>query len=82
VIVETQYATYTYELITGGDDLRVTFRDYWVVDSLPTNPDSDGVQPPQLPGQRLLTLTTCAELFHTDDRLVAYGVLTDTDLKS
>jgi sortase A len=24
---------------------------------------------------KLLTLTTCAELFHTDDRLVAFAVL-------
>jgi sortase A len=82
VIVETDYATYTYVLTTGGDDLRVTFKDYWVVDQLPTNPDAGGVQPSQLPGQRLITLTTCAELFHTDDRLVAFGVLEDTKLKS
>lgn len=75
VIVETAKATYTYVLTTGGDDLRVTFQDGWVVTSLPTNPQRGGVQPEQRKGQRLLTLTTCAELFHTDDRLVAFGVL-------
>jgi sortase A len=77
VIVETRTATYTYELTSGGDDLRVSFRDGWVVAPLPTNPDAGGVQPRQIAGQRLLTLTTCAELFHTDDRLVAFGILVD-----
>ena len=28
-------------------------------------------------GQALITLTTCAELFHTDDRLIAFGILVD-----
>lgn len=76
VIVETRAATYHYRLTSGGDDLRVTFQDGWVVDDLlPSNPDSGGVQPAQVEGQRLITLTTCAELFHTDDRLVAFGIL-------
>lgn len=81
VIVETGRATYTYELTSGGDDLRVTFEDVWVVDPLPTNPDAGGVQPKQIEGQRLLTLTTCAELFHTDDRLVAFGILVDREVR-
>lgn len=75
VVVETREAIYTYELITGGDDLEVTFHDTWVVDPLPTNPKPGGVQPPQKKGQRLLTLTTCAEIFHTDNRLIAFGEL-------
>ena len=29
---------------------------------------------------RLLTLVTCAELFHTDDRMVAFGHLVDRQL--
>ena len=50
----------------------------WVLDDVPQNPDAGGVQPPsQDPGQRLITLTTCSELFHTDDRLVAFGHLVD-----
>lgn len=81
VIVETRNAIYHYELISGGEDLRVTFRDGWVVDPLPKNPKRGGVQPEQEPGQRLLTLTTCAELFHTDDRLIAFAVLTSTEKK-
>ncbi len=75
VIIETREATYTYVLTTGGDALEVTFRDTWVVDELPTNPKSGGVQPDQTEGQRLLTLATCAEIFHTDNRLIAFGVL-------
>lgn len=79
VVVETRKATYTYRLITGGDDLEVSFRDTWVVDPLPTNPAAGGVQPPQRKGQRLLTLTTCAEIFHTDERLIAFGELVEKE---
>lgn len=74
VVVETQEWTYTYALDTGGADLTVPFTADWVLDEVPENPDG-GVQPAQEPGQRLLTLTTCSELFHTDDRLVAFGHL-------
>ena len=77
VIVETRAATYTYVLDTGGDDLVVPFTETWVVDALPTNPDG-GVQPDQAPGQHLITLTTCSEIFHTDDRMVAFGHLVST----
>jgi sortase A len=82
VIIETRERIYTYRLVTGGDDLRIPFTSTWVFDPLPTNPDAGGVQPPQVEGQRLLTLLTCAELFHTDDRLAAFGVLEDVEAKS
>jgi hypothetical protein len=55
-------------------DRRLTFNGVWVVDRLPTNPDG-GVEPAQRPGQRLITLTTCSELFHTDNRMIAFGHL-------
>ena len=74
--------TFTYELDTGGDDLTVNFDQTWVVDPLPTNPDEGGPQPAQEPGQRLITLTTCAELFHTDERLVAFGHLVSSTPRS
>ena len=52
-----------------------TARASGVLAPLPTNPDG-GVQPPdRSPGQRLITLTTCSELFHTDQRLLAFGHL-------
>lgn len=80
VVVETRDAVFTYELVTNPSDLVVTFEDVWVVDPLPTNPDG-GIQPAQKPGQRLITLTTCAELFATEYRMVAFGRLVDTARK-
>ncbi|MFW6773801.1 class E sortase [Nocardioides sp. CPCC 205120] len=78
VVVETRAATHTYRLTTGGDDLEVSFTDTWVVDPRPVNPAEGGPQPSAAPDARLLTLTTCAELFHTDQRLVAFGELVET----
>jgi sortase A len=78
IIIETRNATYTYVLDTGGDDLTVDFTAGWVVDPLPSNPEG-GVEPAQEPGQKLITLTTCAEIFHTDDRLIAFGHLEKTE---
>ena len=77
VIVETRTATYTYVLDTGGDDLVVPFTAGWVLDAVPHNPDG-GVEPAQDAGQRLITLTTCSELFHTDNRMIAFGHLVET----
>lgn len=75
VVVETAERTYTYVLDTAGDALSVSFDDSWVLDPEPANPDPDGVGPAAGSGGRLITLTTCAELFHTDQRLVAFGHL-------
>ncbi len=82
VVVETAEAVHTYRLTTGGDDLAVPFTDDWVLQPLPRNPTPGGPQPEQRRGARLLTLVTCAELFHTDERLVAFGVLVDTERKT
>jgi sortase A len=79
VLVETRDTVYTYVLDTDPDDLVVTFRDVWVVDEEPTNPGA-GVGPADHP--RLITLTTCAELFHTDDRMVAFGHLVAAESKA
>ncbi len=81
VHVETPTHVYTYKMLTGGDDLEVTFDDAWVLAPDPDNPDTGGLEPPQQPDQRLLTLTTCADLFHSDNRLVAFGILIDTESK-
>ena len=77
VVVETRDTVYTYQLDTDPEDLVVSFADTWVVAPLPENPDPDGVQPAT--AQQLLTLTTCAELFHTDDRMIAFGHLVATE---
>lgn len=78
VVVETRDAVYTYVLDTDPNNLVVDFTQIWVVDPLPKNPNPGGVQPAQQPGQGLITLTTCSELFHTDNRLIAFGHLVDT----
>jgi sortase A len=78
VVVETRAAVHTYVLDTDPNALVVDFTDVWVVDPLPKNPDPGGVQPAQRTGQRLVTLTTCAELFHTDNRMIAFGHLLST----
>lgn len=80
VVVETAKAVYTYVVDTGGDDLTVPFTDLWVTDPRPRHPGG-GVEPPAGSGPRLITLVTCAELFHTDERLVAFGHLTGVEPK-
>jgi sortase A len=80
VVVETRTMIYTYVLDTAGDSLVVPFTGTWVLDALPHNPDG-GVEPSQKPGQRLLTLTTCSEIFHTDNRMIAFGHLESTQKK-
>jgi sortase A len=77
IVVETRDAVYTYVLDTGGDELRVPFTAGWVVDPVPVNPDG-GVGPAP-DERRLITVTTCAELFHTDDRLIAFGHLASVE---
>jgi sortase A len=81
VIVETRKAIYTYVLDTNPNRLIVSFTNTWVLDPVPDNPVPGGVQPKQKPGQRLITLTTCSELFHTDNRMIAFGHLVSTRRK-
>ena len=78
VIVDTRETRYVYRLLTNPNDLVVDFTQVWVVDPVPTNPSQGGVQPPQGKKQRLITLTTCSELFHTDNRMIAFGELMRT----
>jgi sortase A len=74
VVVDTRRARFVYELDTDPNELVVSFHDGWVVEPRPVNPDPSGAGP--APGQRrLITLTTCSELLHTDDRMVAFGHL-------
>ncbi len=74
VVVETVDTTFTYRLDTDPRKLVIPFTGTWVLDPLPRNPDG-GPQPAQRQGQRLITLTTCSELFHTDNRMIAFGHL-------
>jgi sortase A len=74
VHVETRTATYTYVLDFDGTDLVVPFTEDWVLAPRPDNPDGD-VEPPAGVGDKLITLLTCSEIFHTDNRSVVFGHL-------
>ncbi len=82
VVVETQDTVYTYVLDTAGDALTVDFDAGWVTAPDPVDPET-GVSASERAGsKRLLTLVTCSELFHTDNRLVAFGHLVSAKPKS
>jgi sortase A len=75
VLVETADTVYTYVLDTDGDALTVGFDDGWVVEPDPVDPATGDSVADTVGSPRLLTLVTCSELFHTDNRLVAFGHL-------
>lgn len=75
IVLETADTTYTYVLDTAGDGLTVGFDDGWVTAADPVDPETGEKASARAGTKRLLTLVTCAELFHTDDRLVAFGHL-------
>lgn len=77
IYVITHELTYIYVLDTNPNDLVVPFTAGWVLRQHPINPNG-GVEPLQGPQERIITLTTCSELFHTDNRLVAFGHLLRT----
>ena len=77
VHIETVDAVYTYELETSGMELIVPFTASWVLDAFPVNPDPAGTTAPGEPGDRLITLLTCSEIFHTDNRSVVFGHLVE-----
>ena len=81
VIVESGDAEHVYRIDTEPEDLVVPFTSTWVLDPLPKNPQAGGPQPAQKKRQRLITLTTCSEIFHTDDRMIAFGHLVSTTAK-
>jgi sortase A len=74
VRVETREAEYTYVLRNGGTDIIVPFTVSWPLWDVP-----DLNQPDAEPTERLMTLVTCSELFHTDDRSVVIAELEKTD---
>ena len=77
VVVETKTATYTYRMISVGNALTVSFKDTWVLDDQPVNPKPSGYTPALQAD--MLTLVTCSELFHTNNRWVAFATLDHVD---
>lgn len=68
VVVETRTHVFTYVLRDDGTDRELDFSDGWVLDPVPGKPGAT-------PTERLITLVTCSELFHTDKRSVVFGEL-------
>ncbi|MGH3356039.1 MAG: class E sortase [Nocardioidaceae bacterium] len=75
VEVETSDAVYSYKLTSNPNRLIVQPEDTWVLDPIPGKPSRTP------PDRARITLTTCAELFHTSDRMIAFGQLVDTERK-
>lgn len=80
VEVETRTHVYTYELQNSGTDTRVDFTETWVVRPVPDEArKAKNQRSTTKPTESLLTLTTCSEIFHTDDRSVVFGTLVDAE---
>lgn len=71
VEVETREAVYTYVLDSATE---VVDSDMWVLDPVPGYPDQE-------PTEKLITLTTCADVFRSPDRFIVFGHLVSTQVK-
>ncbi|HOA90057.1 MAG TPA: sortase [Propioniciclava tarda] len=75
VLVETRDAVYEYHLTNTPAQSWVDHTETWVTDPVP---GKTGVTPTQA----LITLITCKNLFRSDERTVAFGVLAKTTPKT
>jgi len=73
VVVETRRDIFTYKLRNSGTSITVPFTTPWPLWPVP-DPDARG----EKPTERLITLLTCSELFHTNNRSVVIGELVKT----
>lgn len=71
VIVETRDATFVYALTNAPKDLTVDKYQTWVIDPVPGKPEAK-------PTDKLITLVTCRNFFHSPERSVAFGELVET----
>ena len=74
VIVETRTTIFSYVLDVAPRNLTVKSSDGWLLDPVPGKNTA--------PTKALLTLTTCQDLFHSQDRSVATGHLTGARAKN
>lgn len=72
VEVQTRTHRYVYELDDGGTDHQVDFSDTSILGQVPFHPGRKA-------SQASITLTTCSELFHTDERSVVVGHLVTSE---
>lgn len=75
VHVETRDAEYTYVLRNGGTEIIVPFTVSWPLWDVPDPDEQANLEPTE----KLMTLVTCSELFHTDNRSVVIAELQKTD---
>lgn len=75
VYIETRTHVYTYVLRDNGTDRTVDFSTRWVLMSNPIDRNF-------VPTKPILTMLTCSELFHTNNRSVVFGDLVKTVDKS
>jgi sortase A len=70
VVVQTRTRTYTYVLDQDGSSRTVDMSQTWILEPVPGHPGA-------VPTTATITMVTCAELFHTDNRNVVVGHLRD-----
>jgi sortase A len=80
VEVETRTHVYTYVLEGSGTSTIVDFTDIWVIQPVPEKArQRPSGRSRAVPREALITLTTCSEIFHTDNRSVVFGHLVSTE---
>ncbi|MFZ0140058.1 MAG: sortase [Aeromicrobium sp.] len=76
VFVETRRKVFTYVLRNDGNAITVDFTTSWPLADVPDpNREGDKATEP------VLTMLTCSELFHTDNRSIVIGDLESTEDK-
>lgn len=76
VEIETRTHVYTYKLTNAGDSLTLPFTSSWPLQDVPEKGHAG-----ETPQDPKLTMVTCSELFHTDNRNVVFGDLVSTEVK-
>ena len=77
VYVETRKKIFTYVLRNDGNAITVDFTVSWPLADVP-DPNRAG----EKPTEAVLTMLTCSELFHTDNRSIVIGDLESTKDKA
>jgi sortase A len=73
IVVETRRDIFTYKLRNSGTSITVSFTTPWPLWRVP-DPKARNLEPTE----RLITMLTCSELFHTNNRSVVIGELVKT----